>query len=73
MDTHPEVPRCLQIVKYLKIVSKIPWKRELGEGVGCQVTDGGVGEEFHDHADILGGGIEHHWREVHCGTEEKYY
>ena len=50
---------------------KIPWKGELREGVRCKMADWGVGEEFHDHADVLGGGVEHHWREVHCGTERE--
>ena len=43
----------------------LPWKGELGEGVSCEMADGGVGEELHDHADVLGGGVEHHRGEVH--------
>ena len=37
-----------------------PGEGQLREGVGRDVDDGGVGEELHDHAHVIGRRIEHH-------------
>ena len=59
----------LILLKDIEYFIILPWEGKLGEGVCCEMTDGGVGEELHDHADVLGGGVEHHRGQVHGRTD----
>ena len=44
---------------------------QLGDGVGRDVANGRVGQELHDHADVVRHRREHHGRQVHVGRARR--